>query len=79
MEIPEKYQEFCREMAKLAIKLNVSSAEVKLRPAFDDSWEGEITASWSMGHHGSQAHRICITSTVRVHTDLSGNPDGFNR
>ena len=79
MEIPEKYQEFCREVAKLASKLNVRSASVTLRPGYDEAWDGDITASWSMGRHGSDAHKICIESTVRVHTDLSGDKKGFHK
>lgn len=77
MEIPEKYQEFCREVAKLAIKYQVEKAYVRLQPAYDDGWKGEITAHWEMGRHGDTAHRIYITSEIRVHTDLSGDPKGF--
>ena len=79
MKIPEKYQEFCREVAKLATRLNVDSAEITLKPAYDEDWKGEIKASWEAGLHGSMAHKIFIESNVRVHTDLSGNPKGFHR
>ncbi len=79
MEIPEKYQEFCREVAKLAVKLNVDSAQITLRPGFNEDWSGDIQANWNMGRHGSESHRIVITSTVRIHTDLSGDPDGFHK
>ncbi|MEH6578069.1 MAG: hypothetical protein V7731_13420 [Amphritea sp.] len=79
IEIPEKYQEFCREVAALASRLGVEKAQVKLQPAFDDEWSGEISASCEMERHGSSAHRICIRSEIRVHTDLSGDPKGFHR
>jgi hypothetical protein len=79
IEIPEKYQEFCREVAALASRLNVDRAEVKLYPGHNDEWDGEITASWSMGRHGSNAHRIVVSATTRVYTDLSGDPSGFHR
>jgi hypothetical protein len=79
IEIPEKYQAFCREMASVAARMGVDRAEVKLYPAYDDEWNGVITAKWERGRHGSQSHRICVTSEVRVHTDLSGDPKGFHR
>lgn len=78
MEIPEKYQEFCREVAALALKLHVNRAEVKIYP-HDNEWSGQITADWSMGRHGSSAHRIVVSGTARVHTDLSGDPAGFHK
>ncbi len=79
IDIPEKYQEFCREVAKLAVKLGVEKAEVKLRPSYDDEWNGEICAFWDMGHRGNKAHRIYIRSEVLIHTDLNGDPKGFHK
>jgi len=79
IEIPEKFQKFCREVATLAAKMQVNKAEIRIWPHRSDEWDGEVIANWSMGRHGDEAHRIVISSTVRVHTDLSGDPKGFHR
>ncbi len=71
MEIPEKYQEFGREVAKLAIKLNAGSVNIKVAPHYKDGWEGDIEVHWNAGRHGDEANRLVVVSTVRVLTDLS--------
>lgn len=71
MIIPERYQTFVKEVAKLAKLANLRDFHITFSPdIFAKDWSDQLEGVWQQGRHGEDAGRISISSTVRVHTEV---------
>ena len=72
VEIPDRHQDFCRALAKLARKHGVSEFSGTYRPGFKDEWRHEISFKWSSGRHEEDVGKISIWSSLYVVTHVDG-------
>lgn len=72
VDVPEKHQEFCRAVARLARDLGLNSFGLTYQPGYGDPWRGSIQCRWDTGRHGEDENKIFITSTMDVHTKVDG-------
>ena len=70
VQIPERHQEFCRAVARIAREYEMQSFSGSYRPGYGDAWQGEIKFAWEQGRHGEDSDRLGITSSLYVHTKL---------
>lgn len=75
--IPDKHQEFCKEVARLCRKHGLTKFHGQFRPTWQDPWDADIHFSWEQGRHGEDSDRIFIHSEVRVHTRLGPEKERF--
>ena len=71
-EIPEKYQNFCKDIARLAGQYDLSKFGITFTPGFVDfpEWTSDIQCNWNWGRHGDSGHKLYITSTIMLHTEI---------
>lgn len=69
MSLPEKVEEFCKEVGKLAIEYDMKNFDLVIQG--EGHWD-KINVTWNNGHHGSQSNRIVITTKEVKHTTLDG-------
>jgi len=70
MEIPKEYQDFCKEVGKLARKYKLSEFRGEFRPPIRADWHSMISFSWTQGRHGAEAGNISINSQVWVNSTI---------
>lgn len=70
IDIPEKHQEFCRALARVARAHKMKNLSGSYRTAFGDPWQHDIQFSWEQGRHGEDSDKLFINSNVRVYTRL---------
>jgi hypothetical protein len=63
MNIPEVYQEFCKEVGRIARKYNLHEFRGTFRPGYRSGphWQDEIEFSWEQGRPGIATGAINIT------------------
>ena len=71
--IPVKYQEFAKELAKLARKNKFRSITCHVNPAFGDEWHEALDVSWTQGRHGVESGGVTITSNQVMRMDIDDN------
>jgi hypothetical protein len=64
--IPQRHINFCREVATLAAKYNLTSIALHIQPPLGDEWKDRIVMSWQQGRHGEESRSFDVTSTVSV-------------
>lgn len=70
--IPAEYVEFCKQVAELAAKMQLSRMSMKITPGFyGPKWRSDINMHWDNGRHGDSAHKLFISSEVTVHTTVA--------
>jgi hypothetical protein len=69
--IPDEYVEFCKEVAKMAAKLQLYRMSMSIQPGYDSTWRSNITMSWASGRHGDEAEQVRISSQVDVFTKVN--------
>jgi hypothetical protein len=72
IDIPERHQEFCRKVARLAREHGLNKFGAAFTPGFKDPdhWQDQIEFSWEQGRHGEDSDKLRIASTKRVWTRL---------
>lgn len=70
VEIPERHQSFCKEVAAVARKYGLNQFDGSFKPGFQDGWRGDIAFHWVQGRHGEDAGRISICSQFHVLTKI---------
>ena len=74
ISIPERHQEFCRALARVAREHGVNKFSGSFVPEWKDDWSGDINFSWEQGRHGEDSDKLFIASTLRVFTKLGEKP-----
>jgi hypothetical protein len=70
-QIPERYVELAKELARHAKICNLSSCSMILRPGIlENDWDEVIQVAWKQGRHGEDNNQLTLTSTVNTHTTL---------
>jgi len=66
-QIPDRYIQFCKDAAALALKYDLDSLGVKFTPSYlQNDWRDDIEMNWAAGRHGADSCHLTIASTVRV-------------
>ncbi len=75
MEIPQKYQDFCRAVGRLAREHGLSDFYGKFSPpTLATDWHNIIEFTWTQGRHGVDAANISITSQVWLSSKIDEIP-----
>jgi hypothetical protein len=69
-EIPDRFVDFCKEVGRLAREMDVTNCDVKITPAWNDEWRGEVTCHWTRGRHGADRDKLTVTTSRRIYVDL---------
>jgi len=83
MEIPEEYQQLCKDLAKVLRKFNNDHGFIEQDQSSEKtiySFSGKISISdykmsdihfrWESGRHGGGEGKISINTTIRVETKI---------
>jgi hypothetical protein len=68
--IPQRYVEFCRELARVARKHEMTSFHCNFRPEWQSDWNDQINMAWEQGRHGEDSGHMVLTSNVMVRTSI---------
>lgn len=68
--IPDKYIDFCRELARVARKHNMNNLHGSFRPEFGSEWTEDINFRWKQGRHGEDSDELFVESNLRVFTKV---------
>lgn len=75
MEIPEGYQEFCKEVGRICKKHHIQEFHGSFRPpAVHAGGHSQIEFKWEQGRHGADSDKITISSQVWVYTTIKASP-----
>lgn len=70
--IPAEYVEFCKQVAELAGKMQLSRMSMKITPGFyGPKWQSDINMHWDSGRHGDSANKVHISSEVTVRATVA--------
>ena len=73
ISIPERHQEICRQIAKIAKDNGLTRLSGKYSDYLGNDWDGDISFNWDAGRHGADSNRLYITSEFRVNTLVDEN------
>lgn len=68
--IPERHQEICRELARVAKKHGLRSLTGSYAPGFGDEWGADIAFHWEAGRHEANENNLRASSQVFVATKV---------
>ena len=71
--IPEKYVNFCEQVAMLAREAGLSSVGMNFTPGFSSDWRYPVRLHWEAGRHGDASGRFIVTSEVIVRAEVRPN------
>lgn len=65
--IPERYIQFAREVARLAMKYQLRSFDLNIHPGYEDyaEWRDMICIGWKQGRHGEDSNDLRLSSAVQ--------------
>ena len=70
-QIPDRYIQFCKDVAELAIKYELNSVGMRFTPGYSENyWRSDIVLNWEQGRHGEDSRRLNISSTVALHEKI---------
>jgi hypothetical protein len=70
VSIPQRHQEICRELARIAKKHGLQRLIGSYGPSFGDSWSADIAFHWDAGRHGYAENKLTVSSQHFVATKV---------